>query len=647
MKKILWLFVICLVQVNAQNKNSVKLGKTTKEELELAVYKKDSTANVLVLEEDANVYVDENSKYKFRTDYYNRTKFFNKKNEKEATVSVMLYKENKVTDIKAITYNLKGEKILKTFLLDDKIYTKQVNEFWKEVSFTLPNINKGCVIEYRYSLINYTTGLADWYFQSDIPKLKSEYTATIPGNWTFNTKLIGYENFSFKESYIKRNCLYVEGIKNPGDCIVSTYRMEDVPAFKEEAYMLSEENFLARLGFELESFSEVNGGVRKYTKTWKDADKTLKNQFLDKQTSKEKFFKNKLPETFFLIEDSLEKAKKAYYHVQDHMYWNGNYWSAKLLKVKKSYEEKKGSVAAINLALYNSLQALDIESYMVVLSTRDNGLLAKLYPSVDEFNYVIVKAVVNGENFFLDATDKFLPFGEVPLRCLNDDGRVLDFKKGSYWEPIKPRFNTTERAQINLVFNEGGNLEGSLKTFKTGYFGLKEKKLISGKSKDDYLDSFEEKHPNIEVVSVNTEGLDDNDAAIKNTYEIEVELNENSNTISINPFVYDRLTINPFKLKERKYPVDFGYKRTDSQLINIKIPEGYKVKSLPKKVGFSLPAKGGRYVLNVYEKEGEISLFMKHGIHKKIYSNEEYYYLKEFYNRIIKSQEQLIVLEKE
>ena len=89
---------------------------------------------------------------------------------------------------------------------------------------------------------------------------------------------------------------------------------------------------------------------------------------------------------------------------------------------KRSFERRSGGVDVINLSLYNSLQAAGIECYIMAIATRENGLPTKLYPVTRDFNYIIVTTVLDGERYFLDATDKFMPFGQIPMRCLNGEG---------------------------------------------------------------------------------------------------------------------------------------------------------------------------------------------------------------------------------
>lgn len=155
--------------------------------------------------------------------------------------------------------------------------------------FTLPNIKEGTVIEYRYSILSPYLSIDDWCFQSDIPKIKSRFDAAILGNYTYHTKLVGFLKLSFDEVTIDKKCVYIDGI-GPGACIIYSYSMNDIPAFKEENYMLSK-NYISRLTFDLKSSTSYRGVVKNLTTTWEQADESLKKQFFNNQTSKKKYFK--------------------------------------------------------------------------------------------------------------------------------------------------------------------------------------------------------------------------------------------------------------------------------------------------------------------------------------------------------------------
>ena len=69
MKKILFLTLFVSTLCVAQRNKTTKLGLATRSELQMTIYEKDTTANAVVLFEHANLYIDENNKHVFRTDY--------------------------------------------------------------------------------------------------------------------------------------------------------------------------------------------------------------------------------------------------------------------------------------------------------------------------------------------------------------------------------------------------------------------------------------------------------------------------------------------------------------------------------------------------------------------------------------------------
>ena len=640
-KPLLFLFLVSN-SFFAQKENSLKLGLTDLEELKMTVYDRDSTANAVVLYEYANYYIDKESDYKFRTDFYYRIKIFDKNAFDRATININTYKKEYLKDIEAKTYNLNKKGTMDVIdLSESSIFVKDLNENYKQTSFTLPNIKEGSVIEYRYSLISPYARIDDWEFQTDIPKIKSEIDLAILGNYKYNIRIVGYQELDKDENYVKKYCIDMPGLVRAGDCLILFYGMNNIPAFIEEDYMTSKNNFASKIVFDLKSYTSTAGIKEEYTETWKDAEKTLKKNFLDNQTSKRGFFRRNLPEDILAITDDLQKAKKIYEYIQNYYNWNENYWNGGSdIDVKDAFEEKTGSVADINLSLFNALNAADIETNVVMLSTRANGLPTKLYPATQDFNYVLVKVTINNNEYFLDATNKFLSFGEVPLACLNGEVRVLDFKNGGYWQDITPKntSNTTIRAELKI--NEEQDLEGEMTVGRTGYEAIDKREEVSLKNKEQYLESIEGENDYLLIDDYKNTYLKEFDKPFIENFKIKIENDAsltNSQNIRINPFILGRIKSNPFKLKERNYPVDFGYAIKNTYMLNLIIPENYSITKLPEDVSISLPNNGGVYIFKIQQKENKINIYSRLSINKIIFTNTEYYYLKEFYNQIIRA----------
>ena len=648
MKKISLILLLFSSILIAQEKKSSKMGQTTLEELKMTIYDKDSTATAVVLYEHANQYPDRNNDEIPRTDYYYRIKILDKAAFDLADISISLYKKQRVEGISAITYNLTEIGTSnKTHLLDKDIFTVKEGENWTEKKFTLPNIKEGSIIEYKYSILSPYLSIKDWYFQSKIPKIKSELDLSILGNYTYNIKIIGFLKLDKDVTpTVDKKCVYVTGIGD-GACAIFSYGMNNVPAFKEEDYMLSKKNYISKITFDLKSHTSYRGVKEDLTTTWEQADKSLKKQFFNNQTSKKSFFKKNIPEEILTTENTLERSKKVFDFIKNHYTWNDNYWTNEDAKVKQAFQEKIGDVGEINISLYNSLKAANLDANLVVLSTRNNGLPTKLFPVIYDYNYVIVQTVIGEKTYYLDATNKFLPFGEIPIRTLNGEARIINYKKESSWVKLKPKYSSSVSMSAKLGLNEDGLFTGDLMVRRTGYSASKQRKAISLKSEEDYLEDFEAKNQDIEVDDYKVKKLDSLDKPLQEYFKVRLETNENlTNKIRINPFIFDQIKKNPFKLKERNYPVDFAYTRRSNYYLNLTIPENYKIVKLPENKAISLPNKGGRFILNTVQKGNLIRLSVRLNILKTHYSVEEYYALKEFYKQIIISESGYIILEK-
>jgi len=643
MKKITLLLLLISTITFSQKKRSTLIGQVSSEEVKMKVYEKDSTANAVVLYEHANVYLDEKHDLDYRTDYYHKIKLIRKESFDRATVKVLLANKERIVGVKALSYTLnEGGSIKKTYVSGKNIFKKKLNEYWTEVTFTIPNIKEGSVIEYVYSIVSPYSSIDDWYFQSEIPKVKSDFTAAILGNYEYNVAIVGFLTLDRNTAKEKKGCVYIAGIGD-GACSLLTYGMDDIPAFKEEDYMLSKENFISKITFELSSITNTDSTVKRFTKKWEDADKTLRLRLLDGQVSKKNFFKKQLPETILNENSDLDKAKKIFKFIQNHFNWNSKYFSSKKINLRQSFAEKTGSVGVINLALYNSLQAAGIKSYPVVLSTRANGIPPDLFPVVSIFNYVIVKAEIGAKTYFLDATDKYLGFGQVDFQCLNGKVRVLDFDKGSYWEDLKANQISSRNTRLNLTLNSENAFVGTMRATSMGYRASNKREEVDTRSEEQYLEKIETQNPYLEIGKYTIVDENKLDKPLKENFEVEFFDDSAENGFQrINPFFDNRISENPFKLKERNYPVDFGVPFSYSYLLKLSVPSNYQVVKIPENLDVKLPNNGGILMVKTQEKDGQVNIFMRYVLNKREYNSSEYQKLKEFFNKIIEVQNSYI-----
>lgn len=650
MKSKIFIFLFSIsTLLNAQNKELYTFGEISSDENDLTFYAKDTTANAVVLFENGETeFKINNGRIIIQTKYYTKVKIFNKKGFEKATIEIPLYRtkdrSEKVKEIRGYTHNA----YQKTVLNPKNIYTEETSDRISLVKFTMPNINDQSIIEYEYILESpFLFNFTGWNFQTDIPTIYSRFYALIPGNYIYNRSLSGFKKLSENIANIKKSCFSIPNSSREAECEELTYTMRDIPAFIEEDYMTSKKNYISRIKFELSEFKGFDGINQKFTKKWKDADREFKSEpSIGRQLKKIDYIEKKLPKDIFAVKDELTKAKMVFEFIKDHFSWNKKNRLFTEIDLKSAFEDKVGNSTEINVALINALNAVGINAEIVLLSTRDNGLPTQLHPVISDFNYALAKISINEKIYLLDATNKLLSFGMIPFKALNAYGRVMNFEEGSYWIDLKPKNNNLSRLTLNLKFNDEGNFEGQMHKAFNGYKAVEKREEILTSSEEDYLNDIENLDSKLVINSYQNFNLLDYSEPLKELFDITIESNLNENVILLNPFINSKITTNPFKLNERTYPVDFGYPRTFQYSIQLEVPQNYIIKYLPENVAIQLPNNGGSYIFNIEQIGNKIKMHSRFAISRAYFIPEEYPYLKEFYNQIIKTQKSLITLEK-
>lgn len=609
---------------------------------------KDTAANAIVLYEfgRSEVEVLESERTLGVTHYCHvRIKILKKEGDKHATIEVPTYKYGndfeRVREIKGTTYNMVDGQIKADELKKEAIFTEKSSEYLNVVKFTLPNIQENSIIEYSYRVTTPAIwNLRSWYFQDEIPKLHSEYVAVIPSLFDYNVTLKGHYAISDVKSAKLNEHFLLNGQRH--DCSRMTYTMKDVPAFKEEDFMLAPINYISAINFELRTFHEPNGAIKNYTRVWKDVDRDLLNEKeFGGQIKNKSVYAKLLPSIISADSSKLYNAKKIYSYIQQNIVWNKTLGKYTENGIKDALEKKKGNVADINLGLVAALNTADIEAYPVIISTRNNGMPNMIHPVLSDFNAVIAAAVIDGKTYLLDACDKTLPFGLLSLRSINDRGRIIYSKQSSDWIELKNESPSKKTFNIFGVVSPDGKLKGKIEKY---YFGLgawvQRTKIEEFPTLEEYEEDVIEKSARIKVLSNKVKNLKELDDALVEVMEFEMDLRENftENQILINPILFERQLKNPFSLTERNFHVDLGSAQNEQFNINITFPEGYKVESFPKNTAYSLPEGAARYQYRSTFSDNILMVQQITNLNHAIYSPEEYFHLKEFFSLLIQHQ---------
>jgi len=655
MKKILTITLFFFLSLAAYSQN-FNFGAITYDDYEFDKKTLDSNANAIVLREfgTASMQLDDASgRLELIFEHHVKIKIYNKEGFKEANIVIPMYKddnrEETISELKASTFNYINGNFVETIMDKKSVFTENKSRYTRLTKFTLPNLKEGSVIEYSYrlrspNLFNFKT----WEFQSDIPKVHSEYVVYIPGNYNYNVTLRGYQKLTDQKSELAKECLRIAG--TPMDCSKITYIMKNIPAFIEEDNMTAPSNFKSAVYFELSDVQNLNGSKTSYTKTWKDVDYDLiSEKALGSQMKRKDLFKELIPTITQNATDDLGKAQAVYNYIKKQIKWNNYLGKYSEDNIKKALELRSGNVADVNLNLIAALSAANLDAEAVILSTRENGTVNKLYPVMSDFNYIIAKVNIGDKYYLLDATEPLLPFGLLPLRCINDQGRVINLKKPSYWIDLKASQKASTSYIVTGKLTPDGKIAGTITTHSQGYAAFNKRKEIKRyNSPEEFVEKLDERLPKIKILDQHISNLDSVENTLTEKYDVEFTVYDGSTKkqFYFSPFFINTITKNPFNLNERTYPVDLGAASDERIIVNISLPDQYELLEKPKDMAIGLPNSGGKYLLQTNLENNIISLSQILQFNNAIYAPEEYLYLKEFYSKIIQNQKTEFLLKK-
>jgi hypothetical protein len=646
-------FALFFFQASSQD---FPYGRFSPADLEMKQYSKDPSANAVVLKEFGNAFITNVNNTEVQFEHHVRIKIFNSKGFNHGDIVIPIFKDDNkaetITNIVASTFYVDEKGEVQEMKLDiKKIYTENKNKRLDLVKFAMPNLRDGCVVEYSYTLNSpYIFNFRRWIFQQEIPKISSQYTVHIPAAFNYNVTLNGALQLSATpKPEIEKNCFQMGNSKS--DCSKITYEMADIPALAAEDYMTSLKDYRSEITFELSNYIDYNGNVHKITQEWKDVDSELKrSESFGAQIKKKDLFKDKLTPVLANKSDDLSKAQTVYTYLQGWFKWDKSAGTATTNGLKKALDAHSGSVAEINFSLVAALNAAGLNAEVVLLSTRDNGIVNKIFPVISEFNYVIAKVDIDGKSYLLDACDPILPFGLLPLHCINDQGRVMPLNKPSYWIDLKASQKKSKVYNLNLKLEDDGKMRGSIICSSTGYEAYDKRKAIKKfNSIEEFVENYDEQMPKIKILKSDIHGVDDIDSAITEKYEVEIDAYDNLNKqrLIFSPFIMDRVKENPFKLAQRIYPLDLGVPSETTIILTLSFPEKFNVIEQPLTVKAALPGSGGRYLTNFELINSNQLIFSQLiSLSKSVYEPAEYPYLKELFNKIVQTQNTGVIFQR-
>ncbi|WP_333866377.1 transglutaminase domain-containing protein [Sphingobacterium sp.] len=632
-------------------------GKLKKEDFAINVDKIDTAANAFVLREYGSAEVSYNKNKGLVVEFFKhvRIKILNKEAYSYANFSIPLYKSGNdrevLMEIKGASYHLVGDKIVETEMTKANIFNENSSENYAVTKAAIPQVQEGTIIEYRYRTESpFIFNLNAWEFQEDLPKLYSQYVTRIPEICHYKANLKG--GFAVSDRKVEN---YNTGLNSEvGEVLGSktTYTMENIPAFHTEDYMTSSKNFRSIIFFELGRYSVPMGPTKDFSLTWENVrDKLVLDESFGGQVKRKTALKEFIEPVLQDSKDDLEKAVRLYTYFQKQIKWNNRH-SIYAKNIKEAIEKRTGNSADINLGLVNALRYAKLDATPVILSTRDNGYAGLYAPAISEFNHVIAQVKIGETYYLLDATSPYEMFGNIPMKCVNYQGRSIPLEGESDWVKLDANLPSTYSNFFYGELSENGELKGKWITSRNGYGASKMRERLQGSnSEEEFYEKIDEENNRIKINSFKVSNREALDKSLTEEFEIEIKnfATLQNDQLLFNPYIDTKMSKNPFNLTERNYPIDFGSLVQEESYMEIKLPKGYSypTEGKLKNISMALPERAARYIFKINNTAPDVLIIESTTqLNKPLFMPEEYFDLKEFFSRILQAEKLDVVLKK-
>ena len=658
MKKIVFIISIFFtIHLAAQN---LELDKVTKTELEEKFNPSDSSAVATILFKKATTKFNYDFKNGFtsRTEFSIKIKIYKKEGLKWANFEIPYYigynelNDEQVTILKTYTYNLENGKILKEKVTGEGKFKEKVNEFWETKIVAFSNVKVGSIIELKYEFKSENLSeLPFFQYQYEIPVNYARYITEIPIFYIYQATKEGFvdvliddkiENNSidYEDEYHRSNNLNFKQIK-------TIYEASKIPALVEEDYVSNIDDYYGKIKHELKTIQFPNKPVDQITTSWESLAKSIYSEKkFGLELNKTSYFLNDLRRILEKIESKQERLKVIFEYLKNKMTWDGKYGYLTKKGVEDAYANNVGNAAEINLILTSMLKTVGFDANPVLISTRENGVA--LFPNRSKFNYVISCVALEGKQYLLDATNKYCSIYNLPLRDLNNVGRLIKMDGSSLEINLIPNYSSVYNVTAMANIDKEGSISGQIREKYLDYQALRFRGKYSGIAAQSNIEQLEKKHSGLEIVSYELKNDKQVyepvilDYAFKNKNVAEII----GNKIFFSPMLFFAKNQNPFTQETRSYPIDFTYPYQDKYVIVINIPDGYSVESIPKEETFNLDNDLGSFSYKISVNENQIQAVIVMRIETAIVSSKDYPNLKLFFKNLIAKENEKIVLKK-
>jgi hypothetical protein len=588
---------------------------------------------------------------RFEEDYF-RIKILTEAGRKYGDIEIPLPKEvGSIGNMHARTIGPDGSIVEFKGQMYEKTIRKAKGLKYVAETFAMPEVQVGSIIEYYYTISFAKVGFArlffsHWILSQELFTKKAKFSLR-PFHWD-------YGSFTFRW-----NEHLPPGSPSPKQRPDGLVELEaaNIAAFQAEDFMPPENELKARVDFVYTSEPYETDA----TKFWKRAGKNRYDR-TEKFVGRRGAMEPAVSQIVSPSDAPEVKLMKIYARVQQ--LHNTSYEVQKTEQeetrenrkiepdetVEDIWKQGRGDEWQLNWLCLALARAAGIEAYGVLVADRSKYLFNPQSEQNERLDANLVLVKLNGKDLYLDPGAAFTGFGMLRWDKTGVAGLRLDRDGGSWIQtPLPDSTASRIERKADLKLSATGDLEGKLVVKFTGLEA--QRRRVDERNEDDTAHKkFLEDEVKGYIAAGSEVELTKQPDWTSSEAPLVAELNLKvpgwatlTGRRALLPVgIFGATEKNVFAYSTRTYPIYFEYLAQKLDDVNVELPAGWQISSLPAPQNQDLHVVG--YALSVENKKGALHLTRKFDIN--ILSMEAKYYgpMQSFFQIVRSGDEQQVVL---